>query len=239
VSRNVEELPSLTKLKRSYGVTSIYQVSEENKKIIIEQNSRLAQYLRSKVDDPSVDEETKRRIRSKLGAISDATRMEEESIRYVLWLDSTRCSAFFADVVLICEGATEKTFIDYLIENEWENLRESRACVLDAMGKYNIHRYMNLFKELGILHSILLDKDENEKIHAFINEFIRNQKNDYTQEVYFFEKDIETFLGVNPPPENRRDKKPLNMMWHFLQGKIEKERIEKLRTVVETLLSVS
>jgi len=239
VSRNVEELPSLTKLKRDSGVTSIYQVSEENKKIIIEQNSRLAQYLRSKVDDPSVDEETKRRIRSKLGAISDATRMEEESIRYVLWLDSTRCSAFFADVVLICEGATEKTFIDYLIENEWENLRESRACVLDAMGKYNIHRYMNLFKELGILHSILLDKDENEQIHAFINEFIENQRNEHTQGIFFFEKDIETFLGVNPPPENRRDKKPLNMMWHFLQGKIERERIEKLRTVVESLLSVS
>lgn len=166
VSRNVEELPSLIKLKRDSGITNIYQVSEEGKRMIIEQNSQLAQYLRGKIDDPSVDEETKQAIRKKLGTVSDATRMEEESIRYLLWLDATRCSAFFADIVLVCEGATEKIFIDYLIENKWENLRESRACIVDCMGKYNIHRYMNLFKELGILHSILLDKDENDQIHS-------------------------------------------------------------------------
>ena len=239
VSRNVEELPSLIRLKRESGLTGIYQLSEENKELIIERNSRLAEFLRSKLDDASVEGEVKRSIRRKLGPVSDTTRMEEESIRYVLWLDSTRCSAFFADIVLICEGATEKTFIDYLVENEWENLRGSQACVLDAMGKYNIHRYMNLFKELGITHSILLDKDENEQIHAFINTFIESQRNKYTRRIHFFEKDIETFLGVSPPPEDRRDKKPLNVMWHFFQGRIEKERIEKLRSVIEGLLSAS
>ena len=103
--------------------------------------------------------------------------MEEEAIRYQLWLDSERCCAFFADVVLICEGATEKVFIDYLIKNQWNDLRENRIYVLDSMGKYNIHRYMNLFKELGIHHSILYDKDENESIHEIINLFIQNQRN--------------------------------------------------------------
>lgn len=239
VSRNVDDLPSLIKLKRSSGITSIYQISEERKKTIFEQNSQLAQFLRSKADEEGVGTELRDKIRSKLGATSDTTRMEEESIRYVLWLDATRCSAFFADVVLICEGATEKTFIEYLIEKKWENLGESRACILDAMGKYNIHRYMNLFKELGILHSILLDKDEDAQIHVLINNFIQGQKNEYTKRIHFFEKDIETFLGVSPPPANRRDKKPLNVMWHFSQGKIDARKIEELKTVVGNLLSAS
>jgi predicted ATP-dependent endonuclease of OLD family len=124
VSRNIEELPSVVKLKRETGITRIYQVSEESKRTIIEQNSQLAQFLRNKLDCSTVDEPTKEAIRRKLGSTDDITRMEEESIRYVLWLDATRCSAFFSDIVLICEGSTEKTLIDYLIQNKWGNLRE-------------------------------------------------------------------------------------------------------------------
>lgn len=41
----------------------------------------------------------------------------KEAIRYSLWLDTERSSLFFADMVLICEGATEKVFIDYLIKS--------------------------------------------------------------------------------------------------------------------------
>jgi len=237
VSRNINDMPSLIRLKRDFGVTRIFQVSEEINQRIIERNSELAQHLRNKLNDPSVSEKTKEKIRRKLSSTDDVTRMEEESIRYLLWLDATRCSAFFADIVLICEGATEKIFIEYLIENKWENLKEKRVCILDAMGKYNIHRYMNLFKELGILHSILLDKDEDEQIHTFINEFIQDQKNEYTQEIYFLENNIETFLGITPPPENRRDKKPLNVMWHYFQGKIDKNKIRELEKVVECLLN--
>lgn len=98
---------------------------------------------------------------------------------------------------------------------------------------------MNLFKELGIAHSIILDKDENEQIHGFINEFIQNQKNEFTKEIFFFEKDIETSLGISPPPNDRRDKKPLNVMWHYFQGTIEEKRIEELGKIVEKLLPSS
>jgi hypothetical protein len=238
VSRNIEELPSLIRLRKDEGITRIFQVSEEAKQRITQENSELAQYLRGKLNEP-VNEEVKREIRERLGSTSDAIRMEEESIRYLLWLDATRCSAFFADIVLICEGATEKILLDYLIQNKWENLRERRACILDAMGKYNIHRYMNLFKELGILHSVLLDKDPNEQVHELINGFIQGQVNEYTKQIYFFDNDIETFLGVTSPPENRRDKKPLSLMWHYFKGKIKEERIDELENVVDHLLQVS
>lgn len=125
VSKNIDDIPALIKLKRDNGITQVFQVSENTQKMIIEENNELAQLLQSKLNDPSVDQSTKNSIRRIMGDTDDDTRMEEEAIRYLLWLDSERCSAFFADIVLICEGATEKTFIDYLIKNEWNDLREN------------------------------------------------------------------------------------------------------------------
>ena len=236
VSKNIEDIPTVIKLRKESGVTKVFQVSEETKRTIIEENSELAQLLQSKLDDASVDALMKNRIKKMMGDTDDDTRMEEEAIRYLLWLDSERCCAFFADIVLICEGATEKVFIDYLIKNEWDNLREKRIYVLDAMGKFNIHRYMNLFKELGIHHSVLADKDENDNVQEFINQFIEGEMNEYTKAVDFFDKDIEAFLGIKPPPSNRGDKKPLNVMWHYHTSKISKDKIDALKDKVERLL---
>lgn len=236
ISKNIEDIPSLIKLRRQNGITSVFQVSEDARRTIVAQNNELAQLLQTKLDDPSVGTDTKSSIRKILGDTEDTTRLEEESIRYLLWLDSERCSAFFADIVLICEGSTEKVFIDYLIKNEWDDIREKRIYVLDAMSKFNIHRYMNLFKELGIYHSVLADRDEDKNVHEYINQFIEDQKNDYTRSIDFFDKDIESFLGIGSPPNNRRDKKPLNVMWHYFRDKIDEDRIEALQNKVKKLL---
>ena len=183
-----------------------------------------------------IDENTKDRIRKILGDTDDDRRMDEEAIRYTLWLDSERASSFFADIVLICEGATEKTFINYLLKNEWTDLREKKIYVLDAMGKFNIHRYMNLFKALGIRHSVLVDRDENKNVHEIINQFIKENKNEYTIEIYFFNENIEDFLGIPTPPPSRKDKKPLNVMWHYKNGKIEKTKINQLKHIIKRLV---
>lgn len=239
VSKNIDELPSLIKFrKNAQGVTTLHQLSEKTKDMIIEENSQLARYLESKLADSSLSAEAKKEIRERYLGETDEKRMEEESIRYMLWLDTTRCAAFFSDIVLICEGATEKILIEYLIENKWKDLAEKRACILDAMGKYNIHRFMNLFKELGIHHSILLDKDEDVEIQLLINEFIESQKNNFTNRIYFFEKNIETFLGISEPPKNRKDKKPLNVMWHYFKDKIKQEKIDELETQIKELLTI-
>ena len=236
VSRNIEDISFLIKLKRENGVTRCFQVSEEIRKDILKENNELAQLFKEKLDDLSVDESTKNRIRNILGDTDDDTRMDEEGIRYSLWLDSERSSSFFADIVLICEGATEKTFIDYLLKNEWDDLREKKIYVLDAMGKFNIHRYMNLFKALGIYHSVLADRDENNNVHKIINEFIESNQNEYTKKIYFFNKNIEDFLGIPIPPPSRRDKRPLNVMWHYKNNKIEKTKINQLKDIIEGLV---
>ena len=234
VSRNIEDISSLIKLKRENGVTRCFQVSKKIREDILKENNELAQLFREKLDDPSVDESTKNGIRNILGDTDDDTRMDEEGIRYSLWLDSERSSSFFADIVLICEGATEKTFIDYLLKNEWDDLREKKIYVLDAMGKFNIHRYMNLFKALGIYHSVLADRDENKNVHEIINEFIESNQNEYTKKIYFFNKNIEDFLGIQTP--SRKDKKPLNVMWHYKNDRIETSKIDQLKKIVEGLV---
>jgi len=236
VSRNIEKIPSIIRLKRENGITKCFQVSDEIKNNILIENNALVQILREKLEDPTVDNPTKNRIKKILGETDDEIRMEEEAIRYSLWLDSERCSSFFADIVLICEGATEKTFIDYIIQNEWEDLKEKRIYVLDAMGKFNIHRYMSLFEKLGIYHSVLADRDENNSVHEIINQFIERRKNPFTKRIYFFEKDIEEFLGIPSPPDNRKDKKPLNVMWHYKNGEISQNKINQLKNIIEGLI---
>lgn len=236
VSKNIAVISNLVKLKRENGITHVFQVSEDILKTIIEQNNELVQLFQSKLNDPSISKSIKVEIKRTLGDTEDAIRMEEESIRYMLWLDSERCSAFFSDIVLICEGATEKALIDYLIKNKWKNIRENRIYILDAMGKFNIHRYMNLFKELGIYHSVLADKDEDRNIQKFINQFIEDQKNEFTGSIDFFDKDIETFLEIEPPSNNRKYKKPLNVMWHLFERKISADKIDALKRKVEGLL---
>ena len=220
LSRNIEEICALIKLKREKGVTHTFQVSKKVKEAILNENNELAQLFKKKLEEPNLDLRTQKRIKKMLGNTDNIKRMEEESIRYQLWLDSERCCGFFADIILICEGASEKVFLEYLLKNKWIDLSKRKAYVLDSMGKFNIHRYMNLFKELGILHSILADKDKNEEIHKLINEFILDNKNQYTKGIHFFDYNIETFLEIKPPPKNRRDKKPLNIMWNYFKNKI-------------------
>lgn len=236
VSRNIEDISSLIKLKRENGITKCFQVSEDARKDILKENNELVQLLKEKLDDSSIDENTKDRIRKILGDTDDDRRMDEEAIRYTLWFDSERASSFFADIVLICEGATEKTFIDYLLKNEWTDLREKKIYVLDAMGKFNIHRYMNLFKALGIRHSVLVDRDENNNVHEIINQFIEENKNEYTIGIYFFNENIEDFLGIPTPSPSRKDKRPLNVMWRYKNNEIEKTKINQLKDIIKRLV---
>lgn len=237
LSKNIEDITALIKLKRQLGTTNSYQVSEITQKAIIEQNSEMLDFLKEKCEDPNVDEHIKLRIkRDFIDDTPEIQRMEEESMRYILWLDNERCCAFFADTVLICEGATEKIFIDYLIQNKWQYLTKNKIYVLDALGKYNIHRYMNLFKELGIEHSVLMDLDNNEGVHSLINQFIKEQHNNYTKKIDSFNKDIEDFLDIPPA---RHDKKPLNVIWHYRKGMIPEDKIKALEEKIKFLLCLS
>jgi len=215
VSKHIEDVPSILKLIKDKAETIIHQVEENSLQEILKENKELKQILGREITDRD---------------------LEEESIRYSLWLDSERCSAFFADTVLICEGATEKTLIDYLIKNNKISLQNKQVYILDAMGKYNIHRYMNLFNKLGIKHSVLSDRDNDSGENQEVNEFIKKNKNEFTLNMYSFSKDLENFLGVKSVGRNERYKKPLNVMWHYKNNKIKQEKVDKLIEIVKSLI---
>lgn len=216
VSRNIDNLPSILKLYKQDGKTQVHQITEPELKQTLVANKDLKRILGEKIEDRDLD---------------------LEAIRYSLWLDPDRCCAFFADFVLICEGTSEKFLIDYLIKNGEITLSNKEIYILNAMGKENTHRYINLFKELGIKHSILFDGDEdkkNKKYHDRVNSFISNNKNEFTLKIDSFENNLEDFLVI--PEETRPDKKPLSVMWHYQNKKISDEKIKNFKEKVANLL---
>ena len=79
--------------KADNGVSIIRQISEVATKLLTEENAELAEFFKIKIADPTVSAEAKTKIRLRLDNTTDEKRIEEESMRYALWLDPTRCSS--------------------------------------------------------------------------------------------------------------------------------------------------
>ena len=212
-SKNVDDIPSLLKLAKNGPETVVHQVDKSALEDTLRENKELKEIL---------------------GVRITSKDLELESIRYCLWLDPDRCCAFFADTVVICEGLSEKALIDTLIKNRTITLRNSRSYILNAGGKHNIHRFMNLFGRLGIEHSVLFDGDNNRDRHGRLNDFIEKNKNRFTLMQHSFPGELEDFLEI--PKESDSYKKPLNVMWHYRNGKIREEKIHELAKIVKNLI---
>lgn len=229
VSKKTEDLPSLLRLKRKNEDTEVFQVNKGILEGLFDENATMFKLFKDKLNDTTTPLDLKNKIKQmKLASNEDCVdiKIEEEALKYFLWFDSERSSSFFARHVVICEGACEKIFLDFLLQTCWQDLRKSNVYFLDAMGKYNIHRYMNLFKCLGIDHSVLADTDGDDKINEIINTFIQSQKNEFTKEVLFLNKNLEEVLGI---PQCDKYRKPLNIMYHYSKGKILDDKLEKLK----------
>ncbi|MDP2891719.1 MAG: AAA family ATPase, partial [Bacillota bacterium] len=153
VSKNIESLPSLLKVIKNKGQTKIYQINKKELDELFDENNSMFKMFSDKLSDSTTSQDIKNKIANKsLGSIAsdESLKLEEESLKYFLWLDNERSCSFFAKHVFICEGATEKIFLDYLLNTKWLDLKAKHLYFLDAMGKFNIHRYMNLFGKLGI-----------------------------------------------------------------------------------------
>ena len=188
------------------------------------------------LSDSTIGDNIKSQIRNR--KLGDDTpnyldKLDEESLKYFLWMNAERSSLFFARHVIICEGASEKIYFDYLMDNEWKDLRKKHLYVLDALGKYNLHRFMNLFKELGIPHSVIYDKDNDRDVHLLINRFIENAKNDLTKSTHSFAVDFEEYLGI--PRSRRDDLKPMNIIKCHKNRQIGINKIQSLRAIVESV----
>lgn len=237
ISSNIQELSSFIRLCKDKGVTCCYQLKEYEMNNLFNDNNDLIDFFNEVVEnkDSKYNQTQIRKAKPfTREGIGKEELLEEESIKYILWLDSERASMFFSKTVIICEGASEKALFDYLLENEWHDLYDKHIYFLDAMGKYNIHRYMNLFKNLGISHSVLMDSDSDNEIQELVNSFIFNNLNEYTNKIDSFESDIEGYLEIEKP--SRKDLKPANILRNYINKNISNDKLNNLKEKVINLL---
>jgi len=238
VCKNTMALNSIIKIQKKKGHTNIFQIKSNEIEALFDANLSLFKLFSDLLGDAATPAPIKAKINSKnLGNASPdlALKLEEETIKYFLWLDSERAALFFAKHIIICEGASEKIFIDYLLNTQWQDLKEKHIYLLDAMGKFSIHRFMNLFGKLGITHSVLMDSDNDKDVHKYINDFIEDNRNEFTWHIKNFDTDLETFLGIDKP--NRADLKPLNLMMKHKQGNIAEAKIAELKELINHLIT--
>jgi putative ATP-dependent endonuclease of OLD family len=220
VSKNIEDLPSLVRLCKIGTHSAIKQVSHSTLGTILATNQQdLAKWQAAGIQIDPVD-----------------LQVDMESIKYALWLNPHRCCAFFANKILLVEGATEVAILGCLF-GEGKILNPSGGVfVFDTIGKYNIHRFMNLFGEFGIPHAVLFDRDDGKQTGVAVEATIQACKNQYTIDIDYFDKDLETYLGI--PTTKRSNCKPQHVMWYYRQGKIEQKRVNDLAAKVQKLLKI-
>ena len=235
VSKQMSDMSGIIRLsKNGNGATETFQIKEDDLNQMFNTNTGLYKKFSECLGSDKISAETKRKIRNNnLGedTPNPAGKLEEEALKYFLWLDSERASLFFAKKVIICEGASEKIFIGYLFDEKWREFREKHIYLLDAQGKYNIHRYMTLLTALGIEHSVLFDSDKDRGIHQIVNSFIKGQRTEFTRKIHSFEGDFEEFLGIEKP--NHGYLKPLNLIVKHQNNEIPCEKLDKLKTLLE------
>lgn len=171
VCENIFDLTSLIRLQKKSAESFAYQLKTEDIDNLFNDNISLYSKFSSLLNDPNVSQTLKGKIRQRnLGEqdLDEEKKLEEESLRFFLWLDNERASLFFAKHIIICEGASEKVLLEYLTNTIWSDLIDKHIYFLDAIGKFNIHRYINLFGKLGISHSVIMDSDKD-KVYSWYN----------------------------------------------------------------------
>ncbi len=229
VGKNGDELSQICRIQKRDGVSKIYQLIQSDEDALIKAGGDFLAALQSYVSDPAVDQNKKKLAQQLIdNAPNEEIASQHERFRFQLWLDSERASMFFADKVLLVEGATEKALFNYLLANDWHDLTSERVLVVDALGKYNFHRFLHLFKTYGIWHGIMFDNDDEKNEHAAINQMIRDRKNEFTlAEPFEFDKCLEKHLALALP--GRDDQKPLQILKALEDKTITAEQITELR----------
>lgn len=245
ISRNTDELLSLIKMKKGGYESKIqkFQLTQSQLQNILNKSSFFSESI-----DKAASGYTNQQFEQDN---KDNEFYEEEmaSIKYFIWLDYNRSSAFFADKVLLVEGPSEVALIRKLIEEEKLKLNGD-IFIMDTLGKYPMPSFMELFSNFGVNHAVLYDDDYPdsyekskesrqkifEKMSKEAEKLISSHKNDYTLNVGYIKNDLETFLDIQKPDRSHR--KPQSIMYKYLVRKeIKKEKIKLLCEKITFLLS--
>lgn len=221
VSRNAAHIPAIARLKRDNGRISVCQIDTKSWDEIVDANQEM------------------NKIAGKWPKLKDRLEVADlkpdmEAVKYFLWLNPDRCGMFFANHVLVVEGPSEQAFINKLLGDGTLVRPVDGLYVLDSIGKYNIHRFMNILTHLGIPHAVLHDDDNNRNEHADINQLIQDSKSTFTSVVSTITADLETFLAIPKPKSEHR--KPQHLLYLYETSQITKSKLQAFCAIVESCL---
>ena len=98
---------------------------------------------------------------SKVFAEKKGEKYEEENQtkRFATrYLKITHCDIFFADAVILVEGAAERMLVPHFIKNSYKNLNKMYISILEINGRHS-HRLKPLIENIGINTLIITDID--------------------------------------------------------------------------------
>ena len=208
------DLPSIVRMKRSDGQVRAYQVCQAQWDGIVDANQQLNAIAERYKD-------LKKRLSE------DDMKPEMEAVKYCLWMNPDRASAFFSNNVLLVEGPTEQALFTRLLSEGRIATPPGGLYVLDCMGKFNIHRFMNMLSCLGTSNAVIYDDDNGKTYHPEIHDLIEQSRHaELTCHIEEVKQDIEAMLGVASSVSDHR--KPQHIMFLYSTGQIDDGRIESL-----------
>jgi len=219
VSRNAKRIPAIIRARRVNGVVSTFQIDEKQWGDIVDANQTINQIAPKY---PNLQKAMR----------ADDLKPEMESVKYFLWLNPDRAGMLFAQHVLLVEGPSETALINRLLDDGKLKLPPG-TYVLDCLGKYNIHRFMNLLSCLGVVHAVLHDDDNNAKEHQELNQLVEDSKNkEYTCSVITIPKDLEDYLGVTSAGPSHR--KPQHLLYCYTTNQINNAKLTGFCELVQS-----
>jgi len=236
------DIGQIVRLTRKDGRSHCHQASGDALADIFNRGGLLLTALQAFVADQTVPENQKGNARKFIeNPPNPIVRESEERFRFQLWLDSERSAMFFADRVLLVEGASEKALFNFLLADEWRHLVQHRICVIDVLGKFNMHRYMSLMMALGIPYGVIIDDDNQRHHQQAVNDLVDQISRDANSTILAAPVKvpdcIEAFLGL-PKVKDRDDKKPLELLKALTNGTIEPRKLSDLQDIFKSALAL-
>jgi len=223
VSRSMDDLTRLIRLRRDKGVTASFQLS----------SSELDQMF----DNALVADATIVPHGTTPDDVNMAAMMA--SLKTELWMQSTRAAAFFCNRVILVEGSSEGAIYSYLISRGLMEPPCRGLMIVDCIGKYNIHRFVSIFSAFGIDHSVLYDGDNGRIYDAEVTEAINGARTEYTKRITRFDLDLETELGISPIPRDKKHQKPQYALYHLEAGLVDESKLSAFTSELVALATAN
>ena len=88
---------------------------------------------------------------------------DDETAKFVTrYLKATHCDLFFADAVILVEGAAERMMLPQLIDNSFSALKQKYISILEIHGAH-AHRLKPLIEKMHLSTLIITDLDANKE----------------------------------------------------------------------------